>query len=501
MKTKRTFDRRAIGITLAVATTLGFSARADDSELARVRAEIEANGLGWTAGETSISRLPDEVFRSMLIPLDGDRAEQLAAVYGGEPSPAFTVATLPSWVPRPAPEDPVFTWRDVDGEDWTSPVRNQGLCGACTIFAAVGAIEGAANVGYGSPDLDLDLSEQNLLSCTSVTCNGGGLDAAQGLNQAKSGGVPDEGCHPYTATDGSCAGACADFEERRILVSDWGWAAGPNMSDFWKTPSVDQVKEALSNGPLTTSMTVYSDFEFYEEGVYEKTPSATQSGGHAVIIIGWNDEHDSWYGKNSWSPFWGDAGYFEIKRGQVGFAEGGTAWVQVDTSQVPGMMSVTPEKLLQVNLQLGSGDTYTRTAQVDFLGDEGELAITVDVGNLPGWLSVSPTSGTITPEQGLELEFLFDEGGWPPDGPGIQVHLVDVVAGHGLARTVEARLNVFQPSASDADADADSDADTDADTDGDGGTGADGGDSGCGCSGAGGARPGLLARLLGALLP
>ncbi|HUT79251.1 MAG TPA: C1 family peptidase [Polyangia bacterium] len=494
METERTFDWRALGTALVfgLVTTLAFPARSDDRELAKVKAEIEAQGLGWTAGETSISRLPDEVFRGMLMHLDAEqRAEQLASVFGGEPSPAFEATALPSWVPRPAPEDPAFTWRDVDGEDWTSPVRNQGMCGACTIFAAVGVIEGAANVGYGAAELDLDLAEQNLLSCTSVSCNGGGMDAAQGLNQAKADGVPDEGCHPYTATDGNCADACADFNDRMIMVSQWGWVAG----GIFVKPTDQQIKEALSNGPLSTSMTVYSDFELYQEGVYAKTQGATQSGGHAVIIIGWNDEHDSWYAKNSWGPYWGDDGFFEIKRGEVGFADNMTAWAQVDTSQVPGMMAIAPEELIPVSLQFGSGNTYPRTVQIDFLGDEGELALVVDAGDLPAWLTVTPTSGTITPEQGLELEFLFDEAGWPLEGPGTQVEWVNVVAGHGLSRTVKATLNVFPPPGSDADADSDGDVDSDADTDDDGGTGADGGDSGCGCSSVGGAPAGLLVSL------
>jgi hypothetical protein len=497
METKRTFDWRVLGTVLALGLVAAVTdeARADENELARIRAEIEAEGLEWTAGETSVSQLPDEVFRGMLLPLDFDREAAFTAVYGSEPSAGFTAQPVFMWVPRPAPEDPVFTWRDVDGEDWTTPVRNQGMCGACTIFAAVGVIEGAANVVYGSPDLDLDLSEQNLLSCTSVSCNGGGMDAAQGLNQAKNAGVPDEACHPYTATDGNCDGACADFGDRKLMVTQWGWVAGGIFTE----PTDQQIKEALSNGPLSTSMSVYSDFEYYTEGVYSKTPSATESGGHALIIIGWNDEHDSWYGKNSWGPVWGDQGFFEIKRGQVGFADNMTAWATVDTSQIPGMMELNPKSVV-ITLPFGSGQTFERTISVTYLGDEGEMDVTIDAGSLPGWLSVSPMSATISPEQPLDLKLLFDEGAWPLDGPGTQLHLVHAVAGHGLSRTVEARLNISAPPASDADADADSDGDADTDGDDDGGTGADGGsDGGCGCRSAGQSRPGLLASLIGAL--
>merc|ERR1711918_28826 len=76
--------------------------------------------------------------------------------------------------------------------------------------------------------------------------------------------------------------------------------------------------EIMANGPVTVAFTVYSVFENYAGGVYvHKT--GTMSGGHAVKMLGWGTDTatdtDYWLIANSWNPYWGEKGYFRIKRG------------------------------------------------------------------------------------------------------------------------------------------------------------------------------------------
>ena len=70
-------------------------------------------------------------------------------------------------------EDPPtsFDWRNFNGGDWMTVVKNQGSCGSCWSFAAVGVVEAQYNLLENNPDLDLDLSEQYLVS----NCSGAGL--------------------------------------------------------------------------------------------------------------------------------------------------------------------------------------------------------------------------------------------------------------------------------------------------------------------------------------
>merc|ERR1712194_705283 len=58
------------------------------------------------------------------------------------------------------------------------------------------------------------------------------------------------------------------------------------------------------------------DFENYVSGIYHHV-SGSMGGGHAVRIVGWGVDGGAKYWKvaNSWNPFWGEKGYFRIKRG------------------------------------------------------------------------------------------------------------------------------------------------------------------------------------------
>jgi len=75
-------------------------------------------------------------------------------------------------------------------------------------------------------------------------------------------------------------------------------------------------KAIMAGGPMEVAFSVYSDFENYAGGIYHHV-SGRQVGGHAVKVVGWGVENGVKYWKiaNSWNPYWGEKGYFRIKRG------------------------------------------------------------------------------------------------------------------------------------------------------------------------------------------
>jgi cathepsin B len=72
----------------------------------------------------------------------------------------------------------------------------------------------------------------------------------------------------------------------------------------------------MAGGPMEVAFSVYSDFENYVSGIYHHV-SGSLAGGHAVKVVGWGVENDVKYWKiaNSWNPYWGESGYFRIRRG------------------------------------------------------------------------------------------------------------------------------------------------------------------------------------------
>jgi hypothetical protein len=79
----------------------------------------------------------------------------------------------------------------------------------------------------------------------------------------------------------------------------------------------EEIQRALmAGGPMEVAFTVYSDFENYASGIYHHV-TGEAAGGHAVTMTGWGVEDGVKYWKvqNSWNPYWGEHGYFRIRRG------------------------------------------------------------------------------------------------------------------------------------------------------------------------------------------
>lgn len=87
------------------------------------------------------------------------------------------------------------------------------------------------------------------------------------------------------------------------------------------------MKAIYEGGPVETAFTVYSDFANYVSGIYHHVSGGVE-GGHAVRIVGWGEENGQKYWKvaNSWNPYWGEKGYFRIKKGnnECGIEDGVT---------------------------------------------------------------------------------------------------------------------------------------------------------------------------------
>ena len=261
-----------------------------------VKAAVEAKGAKWKAGETSVSRLPDaeKKLRLGLVKQAPTGQEKILTL--GEP-----LTGLPA----------SLDWRN-NGSDYVTDVRDQGNCGSCWAFATTAALESYILINKPLPGGEDDRSEQVLVSCSRAgSCSGGYVSKA--ATYIRDYGLPVEDCFLYTETNDRCLNACADYKTATEKIYSWSYVGTIGVSP-------EAIKNALHTyGPLVTTMDVYYDFFFYESGVYEYT-SGSYQGGHAILIVGYDDndpEGACFIVKNSWGLGWGEGGFFRIAYSEV----------------------------------------------------------------------------------------------------------------------------------------------------------------------------------------
>ncbi|XP_049813396.1 dipeptidyl peptidase 1-like [Schistocerca nitens] len=210
-----------------------------------------------------------------------------------------------------------WDWRNVDGVNYVSPVRDQANCGSCFAFASAAMLESRLRIKTNNT-LQPVLSVQDLMGCSVLDqgCSGGFAYLAGG-RYGKDYGFVEEECNPYLGVDGACT---TNQTCKRYFVSDYSYVGG-----YYGGGNEVLIQEALvQNGPVAAGFMVYDDFRQYAGGVYKHVETRVDFNprvptSHAVLIVGYGVDDASgekyWIVKNSWGAEWGDSGYFLMLRG------------------------------------------------------------------------------------------------------------------------------------------------------------------------------------------
>lgn len=231
---------------------------------------------------------------------------------------------------------PSYDLRDVDGENYITPVKNQAHCGSCVAFGVCAAVEGTLQIRRGDPYLQPDLSEAHLFYChggdEGRTCgnmvgnppvaepNGGWWPGAA-FTAFETKGVADEYDYPYDSPS-------SPYDATLTCQLGPNWNGPTTTIVGWQVLDyADDMKVWISDGggPLVGAFTVYQDFiSFFSnnsdpDAVYRRSnnPGRLQ-GGHCICVVGYDDTQQCWICKNSWGPNWANAGFFKIGYGEVG---------------------------------------------------------------------------------------------------------------------------------------------------------------------------------------
>ncbi|MBD9541738.1 hypothetical protein IB276_20035 [Ensifer sp. ENS04] len=246
-----------------------------------VKNKLREKGANWSAAETQLFRTYDRLARP-------------SSMLGLKPSvwsPDLLRAANRSLDELAGPEiERTVDWRTKDGGRVT-PIRDQGQeCGSCVAFATCAAMESDHLIRTGDV---VDLSEAHLFFCNGGSCEDG-WEIPLALNAAQR-GVGNEVDFPYIGQ-----AQCKNIAPR------------VKVSRYSVHTTEDARKRALNRGPVIGALQIFEDFYTYTGGIYQYV-AGDFLGGHAVCVVGYNDDEECWIVKNSWGSEFGERGYFRIK--------------------------------------------------------------------------------------------------------------------------------------------------------------------------------------------
>ena len=204
-------------------------------------------------------------------------------------------------------------------------IREQLTCGAC--WAAATTTMAAWRFFIKSNGrVNKEMSIQRVLDCNKnckrdtkdciadLGCKGGTIVGA--ASYARDFGFVDEKCVPFKRKDDVCQTGCVDPSRtaQRYRFTDV-YQLVVKGDPIATTLNIQQ--DIVKHGPVAVQNVAYDSFYDHRgSGVY-RADSGTNQGGHALVIIGWNELADIpyWIVHNSWGEKWANDGIGRLAMG------------------------------------------------------------------------------------------------------------------------------------------------------------------------------------------
>lgn len=198
---------------------------------------------------------------------------------------------------------------DLRTQEKLTVVRNQGSCGACWAFAAMGSVESMLMPGETA-----DFSENNLKNKHGFDwghCDGGNGDMSTAYFARRDGPV-SETDDPYNVSSNvSPSGLTLQKLLTQAVII-------PPRSGFTDN---DAIKQAIIDYGAVQSSYYHND-SYYKSATAAYYYSGASGTNHAIDLVGWDDNFSSsnfltapagngaFLVRNSWGSGWGQSGYF-----------------------------------------------------------------------------------------------------------------------------------------------------------------------------------------------
>lgn len=189
------------------------------------------------------------------------------------------------------------------------PIYDQGQLGSCTGNAIAGAVDydnHRQNGTFLAPSRLWIYYQERVIEGT-VSQDAGG-QIRDGIKAVANLGVCPETDWPYDITTFANQPPAGDYTD---ALKDRALTYQAVTQDLYA------LKGVLAGGlPVVFGFTVYAPFESPQVATSGVVPMPAPTdkvvGGHAVVLVGYDDAVDRFRVRNSWGTSWGQAGYFEL---------------------------------------------------------------------------------------------------------------------------------------------------------------------------------------------
>lgn len=213
-------------------------------------------------------------------------------------------------------ETPIALPPAVDLRPMCPNIYNQGQLGSCTANAIAAAIH--------FDRMKQKLTPSFIPSRLFIYYNERAMEGTVGIDA----GANIRDGIKSVATQGDCPeGAVPGFVGWNYRIQDFAVKPSPacyaqalkyRAVNYAAVPQTEQsLKQCLAQGyPVVFGFTVYDSFETQFVAATGDAPMPekfdTALGGHAVLLVGYDDATGRWLIRNSWGKGWGKAGYFTL---------------------------------------------------------------------------------------------------------------------------------------------------------------------------------------------
>lgn len=198
----------------------------------------------------------------------------------------------------------------VDLRSFMPPVYDQGELGSCTANAIGGAYEyDQIKQKEASPFVPSRLFiYYNERAIEGDVADDSGAQISDGLKSISTTGVIPETEWPYNVAKFAVKPSAKCYTDAVHHKATGYHAIAQNQT---------QINQALLSGlPVLVGIVVYESFESDQVAATGVVPmphiGEQQLGGHAVLIVGFDNNKKVYYVRNSWGPNWGMKGYFTL---------------------------------------------------------------------------------------------------------------------------------------------------------------------------------------------